>query len=452
MTMRWDGGATARALRGAATAALCLLAAVGLAGCGITDWFGGDEERLEGERIDVLGPERQLEPSAEIAGREVRLPRPERNAVWAQPGGAADHAPGHLALGDAPKEVWRADVGDASGDREQITGQPVVAGDRVYALDAGATVTAFDADSGARVWRRDLAEDEDGIFGGGVAVADGRVFVTTGLGVLFALDAASGETVWRRNVGAPMRAGPTVHGGRVYAISIVNETVAHDAETGEELWTHQGIEEQAGLLGSASPAASGSAVIVAYSSGELFGLLAENGRALWSDSLAGIARTQSVADLTDVRGKPVVQDNRVYAISNANRMAAVDMRRGARVWEKALSGIEMPWLAGGWLFLVTSRSEVLALDRERGRIRWVAQLARWEDPDDKDGPIVWQGPVLAGDRLVLLGSHGKAVSVSPYTGEVLGAMDLPGRPAAPPAVADATLYIVTDGGTLVAYR
>jgi outer membrane protein assembly factor BamB len=319
-------------------------------------------------------------------------------------------------------------------------------------MDAAATVSAYDADNGRRVWRRELIEDTDGVFGGGTAFADGRLFVTTGAGRLFALDAETGETAWSYDGSAPMRAGPTVRDGRVYAVSIVNETVALNAEDGSELWTHQGIEEQAGLLGSASPAATSAAVFVAYSSGELFALLPENGRSLWSDSLAGIARTESVANLTDVRAKPVADGNRVYAISNANRMTAIDTRRGARVWDKRLAGIEMPWLAGDWVFMVTVQSELLALERETGRIRWVRELARWEDPEDKDDPIVWQGPVLAGDRLVLLGSNGKAVSVSPYDGEVLGAIDIPGAPATPPVVADETLYILTDGATLAAYR
>ena len=432
-------------LRHGALAGLALT----LAAC---SWFEGDSERLQGERIDVLAPERRLSADEGIQDRAVQLPRPYINSDWPQPGGNPPHAMFHLDLADDPSLAWSVDVGESSNDRQQVMSQPVVAGGRVYAMDAAATVGAYNADNGRRVWRRELIDDTNGVFGGGAAFADGRLFVTTGAGRLFALDAETGETLWRYDASAPMRAGPTVRDGRVYAVTIINETVALSAEDGSELWTHQGIEEQAGLLGSASPAATAAAVFVAYSSGELFALLPENGRSLWSDSLAGIARTESVANLTDVRAKPVAEGDRVYAVSNANRMTAIDTRRGARVWDKRLSGIEMPWIAGDWLFMVTVRGELLALERETGQIRWVRELARWEDPEDRDGPIVWQGPVLAGDRLVLLGSHGKAVSVSPYDGEVLGAIDIPGRPAVPPVVADETLYILTDGATLAAYR
>ena len=43
-----------------------------------------------------------------------------------------------------------------------------------------------------------------------------------------------------------------------------------------------------------------------------------------------------------------------------------------------------------------------------------------EDEKKKKDPIIWAGPVLAGDRLIVLSSVGDAISVSPYTGEPLG--------------------------------
>jgi outer membrane protein assembly factor BamB len=44
------------------------------------------------------------------------------------------------------------------------------------------------------------------------------------------------------------------------------------------------------------------------------------------------------------------------------------------------------------------------------------------------------------------------VSVSPYTGEVLGREELEGPVTLPPVVADGTVYFLTDRGDLLAYR
>ncbi|RDD62490.1 PQQ-like beta-propeller repeat protein [Ferruginivarius sediminum] len=431
----------------------CAALALLVGGCGVTEWFEDEEERLPGERISVLTLEQQIEADPEVAEQRVALPKPYRNESWGQPGGAPSHAMYHLSLPENPREAWRADVGESSGDDQQILAQPIVVSGRVYTMDATATVSAFSAEDGERLWRRDVSpEDDEGVFGGGLAYDQGRLFVTTGYGTVVALDPSNGEEIWRQRVGAPMRAGPAARDGRVFAVTVINQTVALSADDGRELWRHQGIEEQSGLLGSATPAATDSAVIVAYSSGEILALLNDNGRVLWNDSLAGITRTDPVADMADIRGMPVVDRGLVYAASNSGRMAAIDLRRGARAWEAEIGSVEMPWAGGAYVFAVTTDAQLVALTRERGRVRWVTQLPAYEDPEDKTGPIVWQGPVLAGDRLILAGSNETAVTVSPYNGEVLGTIGLPDKPAVSPVVAKDTVYILTDDATLLALR
>lgn len=425
-----------------------------LAGCGITEWFEEEEDPLPGERISVMSVDQRLQADPEISDLRIRLPRPYVNERWSQPGGTSTHALYHVDLGDSPRVVWRADVGRSSDDAAQILAQPVVVGDRVFTMDSRAQVSAFDAKSGKRLWRNDVApEDEDeGFFGGGLAYADGRLIVTTGFAQILALDAESGEVLWRQSASAPMRAGPAVSEGRVFAVALNNQTIALSAEDGEQLWTHQGIEETAGLLGAAAPATDGSSVIVAYSSGELVSLLADNGRVLWSDSLAGLTRIDPIADLADIRAMPVVDRDLVFAVGNANRMVGIDLRRGARAWEIELGGIEMPWPAGDFVYVLTNDAQVVALRRRDGRIRWVTRLPRFEDPEDREDRIIWQGPVLAGDRLIVAGSHGRAVTLSPYTGEILGRIELPGPAAVSPVVAGGTVYFLTDGATLLAMR
>ena len=102
--------------------------------------------------------------------------------------------------------------------------------------------------------------------------------------------------------------------------------------------------------------------------------------------------------------------------------------------------------------MVTLEAEVVALSRRDGRIRWIHQLPRFEDEEDRDGAIEWSGPVLAGDRLILVSSTGEAASLSPYTGELLGMIELPDGVFVAPIVANETLYVLTDNARLVALR
>lgn len=438
-------------LRSLAVSALCLL----IAGCGtVEDWFEEDEELLPGERIAILSLDRGLEADPAIADVQVTLPPAQSNAEWPTAGGNNAHNMSHVALPGGLQRSWVASVGESSDDAGKILTQPVVANGRIYTMDSRAQVSAFDAGSGQAVWRNDLApeEDDEGFFGGGLAVADGKLYVTTGFARVFALDAGSGEVLWEGRVPAPMRAAPTVADGRVFAVTLDNAIYAFNAEDGAELWQHAGFQELAGLLGAASPAVSGSTVIVPYSSGEIFALLAENGRELWNDNLAATNRTDQASNLADIRALPVIDGDRVFAISHSGRMAAIDMRRGLRAWDAQLGGKQMPWVAGDFIYVVTKDAQLVAVNRGQGRVRWVRNLERWEDPEDREDPITWVGPILAGDRLIVASSTGVALTVSPYDGEIQGSTQLPGPVSVPPVVANGVLYFVTDGGELVALR
>jgi outer membrane protein assembly factor BamB len=66
--------------------------------------------------------------------------------------------------------------------------------------------------------------------------------------------------------------------------------------------------------------------------------------------------------------------------------------------------------------------------------------------------IVWSGPILASDRLILLSNYGIGVSVSPYDGTILGKVELSDSASMAPIVAGGMLFILTDDAELVAYR
>lgn len=427
-----------------------------LSGCSVVDsWFGrGEEPPLPGKRIAILTEDNTIQPDNSIASLQVRLPKAQVNEAWSQAGGNAIHALYHVELGEAPEVDWTADVGSGSSDDSQILAEPLVVGDTVYTMDSRSIVTAFEAESGKRRWRTDVELDEEdaGFFGGGIAYEAGRLYVSTGFARVFALDAGSGEVVWSQSIPGPMRSAPTVSDGRVFVITIDNQLHALDAASGRTLWSHTGIQEVATLLGGASPAVQGSTVIAPYSSGELFALLAENGRVLWGDLLAGVRRIDPIADLADIRGLPVIDRGLVLAASNAGRMIAIDLRRGERAWDIDLGSLQTPWVSGDFVYVVTGDAQLVCLTRASGRIRWVQPLQAFEDEASRNDPIFWRGPVLAGGRLVLAGSHGQGLWVSPLSGEIIGDFSLPGSVAVTPVVAGRTVYFLTDGGTLVAMR
>ena len=102
--------------------------------------------------------------------------------------------------------------------------------------------------------------------------------------------------------------------------------------------------------------------------------------------------------------------------------------------------------------MISNDGELVCLLRNDGRIRWVQPLQRFEDEEDKTDPIRWTGPVLVGDRLLVAASNGVILSVSPYTGSLLGSIKVSGPVAISPAVANQTVFLLTDDAELIALR
>jgi outer membrane protein assembly factor BamB len=426
--------------------------ALSTGGCGL---FGDKpKSRLPGDRISVLGLDRRVEPDAALANQPVKLPPVTVNPEWPQPGGNPSHSMGNLALPGQVTKAWDTNVGEGSARYTKVMSPPVVAAGRVFAMDGGVQVSALDPVSGKRVWQIDLKpENQRGsAFGGGPCFWNGRLFVATGYAEVAALDPADGHEIWRKNVGSPVHAAPTVSDNRVFVVTVDNELVALSAQDGARQWSHNGIPETGSLLGSASPAVEGDIVVAAYSSGELYALQAQNGRALWSENLASARSLDAMSAMADIHGRPVIDRGRVFAVSHSGRTMAIDLRTGGHVWDMDIGGSHEPWSVGDFVFLVVNDNEMVCLTRNEGKVRWAAQLPAYENMEKKTDPILWVGPVLGGDQLIIVSSIGIAMWLSAQDGTEQSRTKVSDRCFVGPIIADNTLYLLTDDANLSAYR
>jgi outer membrane protein assembly factor BamB len=207
------------------------------------------------------------------------------------------------------------------------------------------------------------------------------------------------------------------------------------------------------MLGEPAAAYYQGLVIAGFGSGELAALRADSGGIVWTDGLGASRGRASGGDFLSIRAAPVIVNGLVYAISMGGLLICNDVPTGRRVWERQVAGEDTPAIAGDWMFIISAQQEVAAVHIADGRIGWITQLPRWEDPDKRKHTLSWYGPLLVGDRLIITGTSQDAVSVSPYTGEILGHMELSGA-AAPfaPIVADGTVLVITNDARILALR
>jgi outer membrane protein assembly factor BamB len=437
--------------RDLARGAALLLGAASLAAC--DDIFSTSKPKIPGKREPVMASRRGLAVD-EGNPLKVVLPSPVANAAWPQAGGNPAHLMGHLAAREALTESWTAGIGAGGGYRRKILAQPVIANGLIYTMDSDAVVSAFDVRNGDRVWRFDTKnEDADSTnVGGGIGVDQGVLYAVNGLADIVALDAAKGTLNWRKTLESPARSAPTIADGRLFVISIEDKLHARATSDGRPLWTHQAANARTSLLGRPAPAYADGLVVAGFGSGELSALRADSGGVAWSDSLGAASTAAGLADLSAIRGLPVISNGRVFAIGLGGLFLALDLRSGRRLWEREVAGEDSIWAAGEWLFVVSSDQEIAAVNANDGRVAWVSDLPAFKNEEKREDSILWFGPLLAGDRLIVAGTNGVALAISPYTGETLGRQNLSGSASLGPVLAGGTVFIVSDDGRLLALR
>ena len=429
--------------------------ALSVAGCGI---FGGGDDRVTptvGNREPILSRiAGAVTPDPNLAGISVVVPPARVNTDWAQVGGTASKAYGHLELSASPARIWTAQIA-GSNNRRRLASPPVIGGGTLFAVDTSGMVHAFDAATGSRRWSHQIevaSNLQNASFGGGVTFDNGRVYATNGVGDVVALDASNGAEHWRVKPAGPLRGAPTVAFGTVFAMTQDNQIIALDASDGSVTWQDSGSIGQSGVFGVAAPAAGQGTVIAGYSSGELVAYRYENGRNLWSDALARTSISTQVGTLTDVDADPIIDDGRVFALGQGGRMAAYELLTGQRIWELPLAGISTPALSGDWIFALTDDARLLAIQRLTGRIRWIAQLQAYRNEKNREDPIFWTGPVLASNKLWAASSRGALFWVDVATGTATEYADIGSPVSLPPIIANRVMYILDDSGRITAFR
>ena len=400
------------------------------------------QQPLPGRRIPIVQTTESISGNLAEADHPIALPPQQSNDSWAQPGGSANNAPGHLALNGSVRQIWTGDAGEGSSKTARIMASPIVYDGRVYTLDAAGKVTGFAMSGGKTFQVSTIPETEDsaGGFGGGLAADAGRLYVANGAGVAAALDPQSGKVLWQKNLGAPVRAAPTAAGDRMFVITVSGRFFCLNGADGTELWAVRGLPQQASLLTSTSPAVDGDIVVVPYPSGDLMALKVSDGSPVWSENLSRTRQTSQLASMSDA-ARPAIDNGTVFAVGHAGRMIATQAKTGERLWSVNVPGTQAPWVAGDTVYVVDTRGQVMALARTDGKTRWTAQL-----PDSR----TWSGPVLAGGVLWLTSNKGQLISVDATTGKVGGQVNLGEAVYIPPIVAQGRMFVLTDAAKLIA--
>jgi len=371
---------------------LCVLSATLLSACSTLDAINpfdkteaekrAEQGEVAGEdqRISILELSETLTLAAPMPPEQIIIPDPYVNTDWPQTGGNVQHVVQHTGATGPLDRAWSIDIGEGSGRKGRVIAPPVIAGGKIFTVDARYKVSAFDEQSGNELW-------------------DFKV-----------------EAVQRES---------TREGKTSFMDRIRDPLTFTDGDGSDKvLWSYQGIIETASMLTAPAPAVVDDVVVTPFSSGELIALRVQNGGVLWQDSLSSTARLTPLASLNDIAGGPAVADGYVIATAQSGVMTAFDLRTGQRVWSQPeLDGTVLwikqlenfknekkrkertvwtgPILAGNRLVVGSSRGDVKMLDPRSGEI--IKEMS-------VKAPL-FVPPVIANETVYLLTDEAKLVAL-----------------------------------------
>jgi outer membrane protein assembly factor BamB len=265
------------------------------------------------------------------------------------------------------------------------------------------------------------------------------VYVGSDGGVLYKLDAKTGKMLQSVKVGGPVRAAPTVEDGTVYFGSADFHCYAASTDTLGLLWSFT-----TGGTVLTSPCIAGDDVIFASSDSAVTCVAKTSGRKQWALDFEG----------DPTASPPAYTDGTLY-VGAGNTLYAIDAQNGSTQWKRPLSAAatDAPTLWPGGIG-VGALDGTLSVFGHGGRLRW---------RDGLGSPSL--APALVAGSLILVPTqYGALYALQADTGRLAWEYVTPASTAkkvAPPETAEissapllanGTLYLLSDDGTLSALR
>ena len=256
-------------------------------------------------------------------------------------------------LGGQVDSVWTF---DDAGDR--YIGSPVIVDDLVLAPNADGHLYALNLETGRTEWI--YAASSGNALWSAPLVVENHAFLTSLDHELYCIDISNGAECWKQDLGAAIAGTPASYDDYLLVGTFDGELFAVSIENGSILWT---FETEGWIWG--TPTVAGDVAFITDLSGILYAIdLTNEGEEIWRQTLDG-----------PVTAAPIVDDARVYAISEIGSVYAFEQATGVPAWPRttAIEGTlnANAVLKEGTLYIPATGSECLlfAVDSDAGSIR-----------------------------------------------------------------------------------
>ena len=340
---------------------------------------------------------------------------------------------GHTGVADeklsAPLSVlWRHTTAYAKNN----PASPVYGASTVY-FPSGGEFYALNSSDGTLRWQYPADGKARTFFATTPALSAGFLYITDDNGQAYKMDAATGKVIWTAKLEGTIRSAPIISNGVVYFGSGNSHGYALSADTGQVIW-----DTAMGGPITTSPTITGGLVVFTSSDGNVYSLNARTGKKGWAVPFAAdpslvppvydgstlyVAAGSTVYSLdpnnggrrstvklpTDVLIPPTVSTDSIYVITQSNDLYALTLA-GHKRWSVTLDAAETapPLLAGNLLLVATQPGVLSGYDAGNGKLVWryVVQASATDSQPKYPSTTVYAAPIVAAGTLYVVSDDG----------------------------------------------
>lgn len=328
---------------------------------------------------------------------------------------------------------WQKSVGKYS----PIGFAPLLQNGVVYSAAVNGQVAAIDAASGKELWRTTIKDELSAGVGGG----NGGVLVGTRKGEVVYLDSA-GKQKWRSQVSSDILVAPQAAGDVVVARTVDGRMVGLNQSDGKRRWLQQRTNPPL-VLRNLGPVTVENALIYAgMPGGRLMATNAGDGSLAWETLVSQPRGATELERIADVASAPLLDGERVCAVSYQGRLACFDSEKGNLDWYRDASSATGLAKDERAIFTADANGVVIAFLKTGGTVLWRQEKLKGRK---------LSGPAVSGNYVVVGDVEGFVHLLSRETGELAARVATDKSPIlAAPLANERGVLVQTEKGNLYA--
>ena len=336
-------------------------------------------------------------------------------------------------------KVWSTNIGDGMG-KQGLSMGPRYSSGTLFAADYKGRLVSVNAESGKKDW--EMKTDQP--FSGGPGVDENQVYMGTIDGRVIAYDRNAGTELWNAQVSSEVLIPPESADGIVVVRCIDGRVFGLDAINGRRIWIYDHSVPLLTLRGNADLLVRGGNIFIGYDDGSVISLRLSDGSVLWNQTIVSPEGRTELERLADIGTKMVVVASDLIVSSYKNRVVSLAADSGRLLWFNEISSATGIQVDRTNLAVSAANGDLWMLDRRNGSTLWkLDQLTN----RGLTRPTFYGNYVVVGDKEGYL--HWIDTQIGSFVAR--NRVDRKGFAAAPFSVGT-TLYVLTHGGNLIAYR